>query len=262
MPKTLIVPVDGSTVAERALPVARQLAQHLEPCDIVVVTVDAAHGEPHRDYLESLVGRFDGDPTSISGECLTGDPVGAIASVAERAPDAALCMTTHGRGRFGAPLLGSVATELLRAVEIPVVLVGPKCHDDWWHDPAHLVACWAGTGSNAILDPACGWADALGMDLSLVCVFHPLDITLGDDPRAQFLPALAAIDPAHRDMHTVALRDEIPALTIADYADRLPASLVAVTTRAREGLDRMVLGSVALDLVRHSPCPVLAVRRP
>lgn len=261
MPKTLIVPVDGSVNAERALPVANVLAQRLESCEIVVVTVDVATAHHRADYLHALAARYTDGPVTVRAECHSGDPAEVIARITERDPDATVCMTTHGRGRFGAPLLGSVATEVLRAADVPVLLVGPRCHDAWWHEPARLVACWAGSDSDAILDPACSWADALGMELSLVCVFHRLDVPSSVDPGSQFAPARARIDPAHRNVAMVALRDEQPALTIAEYARRLPATLVAVTTRAREGIDRMILGSVALDVVRHSPCPVLAVKR-
>jgi nucleotide-binding universal stress UspA family protein len=261
MPKTLIVPVDGSTLAERALPVANLLAQRLDSCEIVVVAVDVAAADRHRDYVESLVARFGGGTVTVRSECHSGDPAGVVARLSQREPDAAVCMTTHVRGRFAAPLLGSVATEVLRAVDVPVLLLGPKCDDDWWHEPPHLVACWAGSDSDAILDPACAWSDALGMDLSLLCVFHPLDVPASVDPDSQFAPALARLDPAHRGVRTIALRDDLPAMAIAEEARSLPATVVALTTRAREGVDRMVLGSVALDVVRQSPCPVLAVRR-
>jgi nucleotide-binding universal stress UspA family protein len=237
------------------------LAQRLESCEIVVVSVDVANDQSRAGYLDALASRFAGGPVTVHAEHHSGDPARVIARVTAREPDATVCMTTRGRGRFGAPLLGSVATEVLRAVDVPVLLVGPRCHDAWWHEPARLVACWAGVDSDAILHPACSWADALGMELSLVCVFHPLDVPSSVDPGAQFAPALARIDPGHRNVATVALRDETPALAIADYARTLPATLLAVTTRAREGIDRMVLGSVALDVVRHSPGPVLAMRR-
>jgi nucleotide-binding universal stress UspA family protein len=63
-------------------------------------------------------------------------------------------------------------------------------------------------------------------------------------------------------VETVALRDDAPAYAIADHARRLPASILALTTRALSGLGRAVLGSVAMDVVHESVCPVLAVRRP
>jgi nucleotide-binding universal stress UspA family protein len=261
VPKTLIVPVDGSPTAERALTVASLLARRLESCEVVLVSADVDAADRHADYVRSLAGAVPGAAT-VRTECHGGDAPGVIARIAEREPGATVCMTTRGRGRMAAPLLGSVATEVLRLVDAPVLLVGPNCRDDWWHEPPHMVACWAGSDSDAILVPAEAWSDALGMDLSLVCVFHPLDVPASVDPAAQFAPALLHLDTSHRGIPTVALHEELPALTIADYARHLPASLVALTTRARSGFSRAVLGSVALDIVHSSPCPVLAVRRP
>lgn len=259
MPKTLIVPVDGSVTAERAVPVATRLAERLETCELVLVSVDADVVDRHRPYVESLAARV-GDGVAVRSECHAGDVAGVIARLAAREPDAAVCMTTRGRGRVAAPLLGSVATEVLRTVDAPVLLVGPKCAEDWWHEPPHLVTCWAGSDSDAILGPAAAWSAALGMDLSLLCVFHPLDVAASVDPDAQFVPALAQLS-RERPVESVALHEDLPAFAIAGYAAALPATIVGLTTRARTGLGRAVLGSVALDVVRESRCPVLAVRR-
>jgi nucleotide-binding universal stress UspA family protein len=40
-----------------------------------------------------------------------------------------------------------------------------------------------------------------------------------------------------------------------------PAALVATNTRSRKGLRRLVFGSVAATIVRHSPSPVLVMPR-
>lgn len=49
---------------------------------------------------------------------------------------------------------------------------------------------------------------------------------------------------------------------ICDVATRDRAvELIVVGTQGRTGLPRVLLGSVAAQIVRHAPCPVLAVRR-
>jgi nucleotide-binding universal stress UspA family protein len=259
MPKTLIVPVDGSQAAERGLAVASQLAQRLATCDVLLLSADVDDGERQRPYLDDLA-RTAALPVRI--ECVTGDPAGAIVRAAQAEPDATVCMTTHGRGRIAVPFVGSVATEVLRTLDAPVLLVGPSARDDWWHEPPQMVVCWAGTDSDPILAPSVAWSDAFGLELSLLCVFDPLDVPASVDPHAQFTPALAQLDAMHPHTRAVALHDEVPALAIAGYARDLPATIVALTTRARTGLGRAVLGSVALDVVHHSPCPVLAVAQP
>ena len=54
MPKTLIVPLDGSRLAERGLACAQELASHLEACDIVVMTVSTTADRRRRVDVEKL----------------------------------------------------------------------------------------------------------------------------------------------------------------------------------------------------------------
>lgn len=53
-----------------------------------------------------------------------------------------------------------------------------------------------------------------------------------------------------------------PADEILELADELSASLVVVGTHGRRGVSRMMLGSVAEEVVRRANCPVLVARRP
>jgi nucleotide-binding universal stress UspA family protein len=47
---------------------------------------------------------------------------------------------------------------------------------------------------------------------------------------------------------------------IVAHAERVGADLIAMATHGRSGLGRLLLGSVADQVVRHAPCPVLLVR--
>lgn len=49
---------------------------------------------------------------------------------------------------------------------------------------------------------------------------------------------------------------------IVDYAEKHDIDLIVIGTHGRSGLLRVVMGSVAEHVVRHAPCPVLAVKRP
>lgn len=52
-----------------------------------------------------------------------------------------------------------------------------------------------------------------------------------------------------------------PAEVINDVAAKLPADLIVMVTHGRRGLARLVEGSIAEKVLRHAPCPVLAIRR-
>src|SRR5690349_6194693 len=47
---------------------------------------------------------------------------------------------------------------------------------------------------------------------------------------------------------------------IVDYADKLDADLIIAGTRGRSGLKRILLGSVASEILRYVDCPVLIVK--
>jgi len=56
--------------------------------------------------------------------------------------------------------------------------------------------------------------------------------------------------------------DGDPATCIVDVAEATKAGLVVVGTRGRTGLARLLLGSVARNVLHHAPCSVLVVHAP
>jgi nucleotide-binding universal stress UspA family protein len=254
----LIVPVDGSDAADRALAIGAGFAARFDGCELVVMRAHLDDGERNRASVEALAARA---TTPARAVCVTGDATGSILRLAQHEPDAVVCMATHGRGRLAAPLLGSVAAEVLRGSDAPVLLVGPHCEPTSWPDQPQLVTCWIGAPSDPILPIAGAWGRELGMELTLLGVFHPLDVPASTAPDAQFAVAGQELGTATLP-RVVAVRDDHPAGAIVAYARELPATLLALTTRARHGLGRVALGSVAMDVVHRSPCPVLVVRAP
>lgn len=51
----------------------------------------------------------------------------------------------------------------------------------------------------------------------------------------------------------------VPAAEILDAAERIGADLIVLGRRRRGGLRRALLGSVAMDVLRRAPCPVLVL---
>jgi nucleotide-binding universal stress UspA family protein len=257
VPKTLIVPLDGSKLADRALRSAQRLAAHLGACDIVAMTASRNPDGPVRHHVERLVA--EASETSIRAEFVLGPTAASIVRMTQEAADPLVCMSTRGHGRLTTSLLGSVTTAVVRDVESPVLLVGPRCGAEWWHHPAKIVACWARDESNAVLAPAERLGKALGMELWLETVVIPFDARASVEPGREFVPALVALeDPVA--IHTVVLHDVDVARAIVHSARKLPATLLAMTTAASAALELGVMGSVTTDVVRRSPCPVVVVR--
>jgi nucleotide-binding universal stress UspA family protein len=64
---------------------------------------------------------------------------------------------------------------------------------------------------------------------------------------------------ARRDVR-VAVLDGSVALAISDYADRVNADVIVMTTHGRTGDERRRLGSVAAVVAHHATCPVMLAR--
>ena len=69
-------------------------------------------------------------------------------------------------------------------------------------------------------------------------------------------PEWAAKVPVHRTTRVGAPIDEI-----VKYAKEHSIDLIVQGTHGRRGLKHMLLGSVAENVVRYAPCPVLTVRK-
>lgn len=145
----VIVPLDGSTLADRALPLAVTAARDLGvpihlirvlEDDVVRASVQAgstaatvyaraqeATQRRAREELETWGRELRNQDVTPSAEILTGNP--AVVLLDAIRPDDLVVMTTHGRGGIRRWLLGSVADKLVRAAAAPVLLVparGPE----------------------------------------------------------------------------------------------------------------------------------------
>jgi nucleotide-binding universal stress UspA family protein len=81
------------------------------------------------------------------------------------------------------------------------------------------------------------------------------------DPSAEALARLRDLMPgSFHGVWDVEVADGPPAETIVRVALERHVDLIVMATHGRAGLQRMLLGSVAEQVLRLAPCPVLAVR--
>jgi nucleotide-binding universal stress UspA family protein len=73
---------------------------------------------------------------------------------------------------------------------------------------------------------------------------------------------LTATDHATLHAHAIMETSDRPANTITAYANRNGIDLIVMGTHGRTGLAHVLMGSVAEQVVRTAPCPVLTVRQP
>jgi nucleotide-binding universal stress UspA family protein len=261
LPKTVLVPLDGSDVGARALPVAADLASAFD-ADLMLMTTTQTRRSDRMVrpvWLDDTAASISGPP--VLTRFVDEHPADvAIRSVAADAPDAAVCMATHGRGTLGTAVLGSVAQDVVREVGCPVVLVGPHV-DDWPGLDQPMIVCHDGSAAaDAIVPVAAEWAKGAGIPVVVVHVFHPLDVESARAPTAAIDPTVEVLRRDVADVDVRIYRDSYPVGVILELARTLPASMVALSTHGRTGLARVTLGSVAASLVHASPCPLLVTR--
>jgi universal stress protein A len=124
--------------------------------------------------------------------------------------------------------------------------------------------------SDAAVQYATGMALALGAQLYLVHVpgktgeHFEANFPVGQFETAarERLGTLVAPDDLARLRPEYALRIGAPAEEIVRYADARDVDLIIMGTHGRSGVAHLLLGSVAEQVVRTAPCPVLLVRHP
>jgi nucleotide-binding universal stress UspA family protein len=142
--ENIIAPLDGSPIAEQALPHVVALAKALRAKVTLVRVVPTtayylgmmdypsaayqelldAEEETAGKYLGEIAAKLRGDGVSIAAEKLgRGDAAGAILDLAGVTPNLLVALTTHGRSGVGRFVLGSVADRVVRHVGAPVLVI-------------------------------------------------------------------------------------------------------------------------------------------
>jgi nucleotide-binding universal stress UspA family protein len=265
----LLVPIDGSDFSRAALPTAARLAGRL---GAEIHLLSAVESVQELERRERELAHVDIPGHRVHRTVLVDrDPAGAIHEALRKLDSAVACMATHGRARSAA-LLGSVANEVVARGQDPLVLVRPDMEQP--RRAAGVVACVDDSpASSSLVAIALGWADMLGEDCIVLTVAEdapepvsggPIRRRFGPDGDAEgYLAAL--VDPFRDAGHpTEALVRYDPVSVwggLYRYLVDRPAVLVMTNTRSWTGIRRLVFGSVAATIVRHSPSPVLVVPR-
>lgn len=265
MIKTLVVPLDGSDLASEALPVARDLAGRLGAAVHLVTTTWSEPGGDEQAALDRAAASLADGGLEVTTEVRAHEfPGEGIVEAARDAPDAAVCLRSHGRGGWSEAVLGSVAENVVRLGEQPVIVVGPECRASLGDGGAVLVG-YDGSTAGAALEPlAVALARLLGAPIVVVAVeLHDALLSAGS-PTDLGERAAQVVDRMGRDGVTARLEllaGVDPADALTDLARNLPASLIVLASHGGPGTVRSALGHVASRAVRHSPCPVV-IQRP
>lgn len=261
MVKHLLVPLDGSLLAEAALPMAEFLASHMGATLTLVHVIEpgapaTVHGQRHlheeskaQAYLDEIAKRLmtginvdthvhSGSKTSIASSI--------VAHEGELAPDL-IIMCAHGSGGIRDVLMGSVAQQVVAAGEVPVLVIKPSEERVEPFQLQHILVPVDGQEEHeAGLDQAVELARATQAALMLLLVL-PTTGTLSARQRAA-----ARLMPAATEQILELLREQVELYLNGKVAD-LTAQGFEVSSRIAEGdptdIIQRVIAQTAPDLV-------------
>jgi nucleotide-binding universal stress UspA family protein len=291
----ILHPTDFSEPAGHAFNLAGSLA-HCQGARLIALHVadpltDPAHplqgGLPLdrlRQRLEQL--RLEAPGVSVEHRLTSGDPAAEILRTAREPGCALIVMGTQGRKGFGRLLMGSVAEQVVRNAPCPVVTVkspprepapeaeGPSeaAAQPLTAAPIHTVL--HPTDFSKPCEEAFRVACALAKDQSArVIVVHvavgppiapvhlPVPPPLPEDPRAKLEEMLRRFQASAPDLPVDYRIEQGDAATrIVDAAQETQCDLIVMGTHGRTGFGRVLMGSVAEQVLRTAPCPVVTVK--
>jgi nucleotide-binding universal stress UspA family protein len=289
---TILVPLDGSPIAERALPHATALAR-ATGARLALIRAAQEHTvlglngpmarvsamEEAESYLATVAARLRGEGFSVDTGVFHGGATEAIPAEAEIREANLIVMATHGWGGLGRLHYGNVAETILRRTTVPILLVRAWAresrHDPFVGQPRVLVPLDGSPFAEAALPVAAQLSRALGGELVLLHAVSPFEqvfmpeTALADFPAREeargkeartYLHALASAGTAGDGPISFDVRLDVPTLAIEDAAREHRAALVVMATHGRTALGRLALGSVADAVLQHSRVPLLLVR--
>ncbi|HEY8445709.1 MAG TPA: universal stress protein [Thermomicrobiales bacterium] len=295
----ILVPLDGSPLAEQALPYARVVAG--EAGEIVLLTVvpwaedvrnllgkivipapdlQASYESSAREELEDVRKRWFGDRPGVSIEIRAGDPAEHILWAADAVEANLIVMASHGRGALGRWTFGSVADRVSRASTIPVLIIHPREIASKPEDQPVIERVVMLTDGSPLSLQAIPVAANLGQTLGV-----PVHALRAIDPNAMVTHVPLAPTPLPVSFEdAVAQAQEDAERSVKTAVEQLraagatadgeivqgpiglslieairPTDIVVMTTHGRSGVSRWLLGSMAEKMIRAGVAPVVVV---
>ena len=256
----IVVPIDLSQDADRALPVAAALADRIT-AKLAVVTVTSPHLDPGRNESEIRWHASEAGVTVDQVLLRYDDDVADGILDACRAADGLLCPASHAYGRIAGLILDGVGAELVRRSPAPLLIVGPEVTRQPW-DPRSILLCVDETAPLAeTAEATCLWARLLHADVEVLQVIPPRHDP--NHPAPAYPTAQRVADHLTERGITTTPKLVITSRPadegILEAAAELREPLVIMEAHGRRRHGSEALGRTSHAVVEHSPLPVLIV---
>jgi nucleotide-binding universal stress UspA family protein len=297
----ILVPLDGSPLAEEALTTAMAVAKAnqaevllLRSIQPVYTMMPVVAGEYEwiwpeyaredsrreiRDYLNGVKGRFECVECPFQIIALEGDPASVIVDTAEEEQVDLIVMSTHGQTGVRRAVFGSVTERVLHSVACPVLVTRSE-------EPIRriLITLDGSELAERAVEPSLEVARAFDASIILLRINEILPVnplqaaSTGWDwevtePKQRLMGELRQAAEGYlreivlrhnlspSEVQTIVL-DGSPVDRIQEFARLYGIDLIAMSTHGRTGLRRWLYGSVTVKVMRASECSMLIIRPP
>lgn len=290
----IVVATDGSACAEFGVDLVASIGWP-DPTTIIVVEAVAAgvavFGGPWppvppvetealdeairaeaSQHLDTAAATLAGPGRTIETAIATGRPADVVTTVAEERQSDLIVVGSRGHGVIESMLLGSVSAEIVDRSRVPVLVARSRSID-------RVVLGWDGSdGAEQAASCLLDWGIFGESEIHVVSVADLrlptwMDVsTMGEEAAAAAFERAA--EPSRQQHEQMAhemskrltrvgltseahRRDGDPSYELVRAAETFEADLIVVGTQGRTGLARLLLGSVARNVLHHAHCSVL-----
>ncbi len=294
MIKQLLVPLDGSKLAEAALPTAARLSRSLGAGVILIHVIEQdapreIHGERHLTNEEEAC-RYLGEvadsyfPPDVAVCHVHTEKVQDVArSIADHSgelkPDL-IVMCTHGEGGWRDIVAGSIAQQVIGRSQAPVLLVHPVRPGDAGGEFQKILVALDGSSEHeGALPAAAELAQALNGQLHLLTVVHTLGSLPGEKAASGWM--LPRTTRAMLDMYEETAKERLeelaaewrqrgltvvtevrrgdPAQQIVQDAKTSGVDMIVLATHGKSGMGAFWSSSVGPRVVSSTNLPILLI---
>jgi nucleotide-binding universal stress UspA family protein len=297
--KHILVPLDGSRLAESVLPAANYLAQKMHATITLIHVIeknapDEVHGEHHltnaneaNQYLSNIAASAFAPELPVKQHVHSSEVNNLSRSIVDHADELApdlIIMCTHGRGGLHDFLVGSIAQQVITMGKIPVMLIHPtEGVEPSSFNCRKVLIPLDGTPEHELsISVASNLAQICESNLHLLFVVPTLGDLKGKRAAAgKLLPGTmtAMLEIAEEDGQrylsdqAARLKDQglqvitevargDPADRIIETAGRVEADLILLVTHKRIGQEAFWAGSVAPRVSGLSRIPLMLIPVP
>ncbi len=290
----ILVPLDGSELAEVSLPYAEELAARLGS-HITLIYLSRSEKDPsfsrRKEYLDKVLGSTKGEmdkllekpgeETKIGSAVLVGHAAEEIVKYADKEDMGLIVIATHGRSGIKQWAMGSVASKIITATRRPVMLIRAKEASPDIRKMGTikrlLLPMDGSKESESILPHALEIASnfkpevVMFQAISLAYPTYTADafayVTYSDQQmdamKASALDYLEKVGSSFREKG-IEVKSDVRFGSTADevinYADEIGADFVAMTTHGRSGIGRWLFGSTTVRVMKGGNTNLLLVR--